>query len=111
MCTNDIESIEHENLEDRENRKNKIFVIDSRLNLFKFQIDSNCKVLDQCNLHNFKNIANEIEAQVRDKDFVRICATDRCLTINGKTFNYRTGYQWDFVCNFTEFVYESILFS
>ena len=62
MCTNDIESIEHENLEQCEKRRDKIFVIDSRLNLFKFQIDSNCKVLDQCSLHNFKNIGYEIEA-------------------------------------------------
>ena len=46
LCTNDIESIEHENLEECKDIIDKIFIIDSRLNLFKVQIERKCKVLD-----------------------------------------------------------------
>ena len=61
LCTNDIKSIEHQNLEECEDRIDNIFVIDSRLNLFKFKIEQKCKVLDQCNLYEFENISQEIE--------------------------------------------------
>ena len=30
---------------------------------------------------------------VRNNDFVRMSITDRCMTIKGRTINYRTGYE------------------
>ena len=63
LNTNDIESHYHDNdnLEEWEDKIDRIFLIDGRLNLFKFQIERECRVLEQCNLFKFKNIGYEIE--------------------------------------------------
>ena len=47
LNTNDIESHHHDNdnLEEWEDKQDRIFLIDGRLNLFKFQIERECRVL------------------------------------------------------------------
>ena len=48
LNTNDIESHYHDNdnLEEWEDKIDRIFLIDGRLNLFKFQIERECNVLE-----------------------------------------------------------------
>lgn len=40
-----------------------------------------------------------VETKIRGKNFIRIGVNDRCLMINGRTINYRTGHEWDFIFN------------
>ena len=63
LNTNDIESHYHDNdnFDEWEDKDDRIFLIDGRLNLFKLKIERECRVLDQCNLTKFKNIGDEIE--------------------------------------------------
>ena len=37
-----------------------------------------------------------METTLRGTDFVRVCITDRCLTIFGKCYNLQTGNEWDY---------------
>ena len=55
--------------------------------------------MEKTNLCVFKNVQTIVETMIRGKDFVRVSFTDRCFTIKGKTVNYRTGNEWDFVFN------------
>lgn len=102
--TNDVESFYHDNsnLEEWQDKFDRIYLIDGRLNLFKFQIERECNTLDKVLLTKFSNVQDQVEENIRNKDFIRISVTDRCLTIKGKTLNYRTGFEWDFMANFSE---------
>ena len=42
-------------------------------------------------------IKHALENKVRDVPFIRLCISDRCISIFGKTYNYATGYSWDYV--------------
>ena len=94
--TNDVESFQHddEKPEKRKGKLDNIFLIDEQLNLIKYEVgDQVCKKLSEVSLQKFDNIKKMIESYLKD-NFLKISATDRCLTIKGQTMNYHTGVQW-----------------
>ena len=97
MVTTDCRKIihNHENPEERKGKRDQIYLIDGELNLRKYEvIEGGCNLLFEEPLTKFSKIKERIEKHIRDKDFSRIVATDRCLTVKGKTFNYHTGCSW-----------------
>ena len=42
------------------------------------------------------SIRSALENKVRDMPFIRLGISDRCISIFGKTYNYKTGFSWDF---------------
>ena len=52
------------------------------------------KPISEVSLTNFGNINDCIEKEIKDKEFARICVSDRCLTVKGVTMNYLTGVEW-----------------
>ena len=78
-----------------QDKKDQVYLIDSRLTLFKFSLERECLTLDKVGLN--KHIQDRIEKYVRATEFARMSITDRCISFNGKTINYRTGYEWDYI--------------
>ena len=75
-----------------------LFIIDGQLNLFKISIDEReSKVLLKKSLTTHSNIERAMDLILRDKSFTRISVTDRCITIQGRSFNFHTGFEWDFL--------------
>ena len=68
------------------------------------QKDITLKTISEVSLKTFGNIEEHIEKEIKDKEFIRICVSDRCLTIKGVTMNYLTGVEWGKQSNFTESV-------
>ena len=55
------------------------------------------EVLSRVNLGDDPDIKAALENKVRDKPFTRLCLSDRCISILGKTYNYMTGHNWDYI--------------
>ena len=71
-----------------EDRLDRIYLIDNDLNLIKFRLERECTILETVHLNKWKSIERFIEKNVIDKDFIRVSATDRCITIKGHTINH-----------------------
>lgn len=101
LNTNDVESYYHDNttLDEWQDKIDRIYLIDGRLNLFKLELQREPKTLSATNLTKIQSVQTRVETKIRGIDFIRIGVTDRCLTINGLTINYHTGHEWDFVFN------------
>ena len=101
MNTNNVQSYYHEsNSHDTLNLKpDRLFVIDSRLTLYKLSVEREVKVLKKVPLTRFKNIHLAVETMLLGTDFARICITERVLTLYGKCYNLQTGYEWDYSLN------------
>ena len=101
LNTNDVESYYHDNttLDEWQDKIDRIYLIDGRLNLFKLELQREPKTLSAINLTKIQSVQTRVETKIRGIDFIRIGVTDRCLTINGLTINYHTGHEWDFVYN------------
>ena len=82
-----------------EDRLDRIYLIDNDLNLIKFRLERECTILETVHLNKWKSIERFIEKNVIDKDFIRVSATDRCITIKGHTINHQTGYVWNWTCD------------
>ena len=100
LNNNDIESVYQEN-DIEEEWKDKIdimFIIDESLTLFKVQIIRTVsEVLFKINLSDKYAIKYALENRVRDKPFIHIGISDRCISIFDKIYNIHTGYSWDFI--------------
>ena len=101
LNSNDVESYYHDNdnLDEWKDKLDRIFIIDGRLNLFKIVLEREVKVLTTVSLNKFKTIQDSVETLMRGCDFIRISVTDRCFTMFGKTYNYHTGFCWDYFYN------------
>ena len=98
LNNNDIESVYQENdiEEEWKDKIDNLFIIDEKLNMYKVQIiRKESIVINRFNLNDKPLIKQTLENKVRDKDFVRLGISDRCLSIAGKIFNIKTGYGWD----------------
>ena len=93
---------DNDNLDEWKDKLDKIFIIDGRLNLFKIVLEREVKVLATVSLTKFKSVQDSVETLMRGTDFIRISVTDRCFTMLGKTYNYHTGYSWDYFYNRSE---------
>ena len=72
-------------------------IIDEKLNLFKVRImRRETEVETKIFLGNKPNLRAALENKVRDRPFARLCMSDRCISIFGKTYSTKTGYSWDF---------------
>ena len=72
-------------------------MIDGRLQLFKLELQREPRTLSQVSLAKIASVQTMVETQIRGKDFIRLGITDRCLMANGRTTNYLTGHEWDFI--------------
>ena len=72
-------------------------MIDGRLQLFKLELQREPRTLSQVSLAKIASVQTMVETQIRGKDFIRLGITDRCLMVNGRTTNYLTGHEWDFI--------------
>ena len=100
---NDIESIYHNNdvLDEWQDKPDNIFLIDESLNLFKLQIAREIIVKTQMNLSTKAGLKSAIESTIRGKDFMRVCISDRCISILGKTYSFNNDTNWNFIYNST----------
>lgn len=98
LNSNDIESYHHDNdsLDEWQDKLDRIWIIDGRLNLFKLQLEREVRTIKQVPLLKFKSVQTILETTMRGVDFIRISVTDRCFTMFGRTINYETGQEWDF---------------
>ena len=101
LNTNDVESYYHDNklLDEWQDKLDRIYLIDGRLNLFKLELQREPRTLMTTSLMRLMNVQTMVETKIRGNAFLRIGVTDRCLMVNGHTINYRTGYEWDFIFN------------
>ena len=101
LNSNDIDSRQlYEASANKEKGKDdRLYLIDGQLNLFKLVIEERegSKVLSKKTLTVHSNIERAMESLLRDKSFTRISVADRCITIRGRTFNFDTGFDWDFL--------------
>ena len=96
--TNDINEYSdlRDEQEDEYSQKDRIFLIDGMLNLFKINVERECEVLRREELSKLPLLKSTLEAKVRGKDFIRMSISERCLCINESVFNINTGFHWDF---------------
>ena len=82
---NDVESLHHDNdiKDEWEDKKDLIYLIDGRHNLFKLSIHRECDSVFCVNLARFKNVLDFIELSIRPFEFVRMSITDRCISFKG----------------------------
>ena len=92
LNNNDIEKPQQINWEDDwQDKHDKIFLIDENKSFFKASIARDCEITDRRDLSEHKVINEALETKVRNRKFVRIGMSDRCISIFGKTYNYHTG--------------------
>ena len=63
------------------------------------KIDENTEILKEIDLNNIRELAQQFEDEVKDSPFQKMSISDRCLTFKGTTYNYETGFSWDFNMN------------
>ena len=76
---------------------NQLFVIDQQPCLVKLrqtEEQEGYEVLLRVNLANIERLKKKLE-YLASKPFARACISDRCLTIQGKTFIFSTGHIYD----------------
>ena len=90
LNSNDVYSTAYtdEMLNADEDRLDRIYLIDNDLNLIKFRLERECNILETFQLNKTKYMERIIERNVIDKDFIRVSATDTCITIKGQTINH-----------------------
>ena len=74
-----------------------MYLLDTKLKLLKLSIDKEFTVLKSVNLNSETPLRKALERHVRDKKFVRLSITDRCISIKGETYNIETGHSWQFL--------------
>lgn len=83
--------------EDLEDLDDYIFIIDSQYMLSKVNVSKESYVMLQIDLSEFKSLRGQIDEYAQQRKAgkpVRMSISDRCITINGRTFNLETGYEW-----------------
>ena len=94
--------------EEWKDKIDNIFVIDEKLTLFKVHIiRKESEVMSRVYLGDMHAIKTALENKVRDKEFVRLGISDRCISIGGKIYSLKTGYYWDFIYQGTDHAIES----
>ena len=62
-------------------------MIDSKLRMIKILVENEPVILKSFDLESEASLKKALERDVKDKPFVRISVTDRCISIKGHTYN------------------------
>ena len=77
----------------------RLIIIDSEFRLISLQLPD-CSVIDEKDLNELPDLKEALMKDVVNSvDFPRLSASHRCLHLKGKTYNYETGFSWDFNFN------------
>ena len=52
-------------------------------------------LLERNNLSEFKTISSALQ-NLKQSPWNNVSITERCITIQGKTLNFKSGHEWDF---------------
>lgn len=64
--------------------------------MIKVLVENEPVILKSIDLESEASLKKALERDVKDKKFVRISVTDRCISIKGYTYNIQTGHSWSF---------------
>ena len=100
LNSNNVENFDQDNeeFEEFKDKYDRLVIIDSNFMLFRQNL-ADSSVLEEIDLTQVPDLEEILEKDAKSKYFPRLSASHRCLTFNGRTYNYETGYCWDFNFN------------